>query len=122
MGHHSGEGFQDVMSQYGAVLYSSQWVGWVPGHCGGDGNLGASSFSVSNLRIQASVEQGPEPTKCSSPEPAPTPPPTPVPPAPTPTPTPTPGPSPANCTTPVQCHGALRKAGNRIVDQNGKVV
>merc|ERR1711920_979540 len=44
---HSGEGFQDVMSQYGAVFYSSQWTGWVPGSCGGDGNLGASSFSVS---------------------------------------------------------------------------
>merc|ERR1712217_441021 len=41
--HHSGEGFQDVMTQYGAVFYSSQWTGWVPGSCGGDGNLGASS-------------------------------------------------------------------------------
>jgi hypothetical protein len=64
--HHSGEGFQDVMSQYGAVLYSSQWTGWVPGNCGGDGNLGASSFSVSNLRIQGKVVQGPEPRRCPS--------------------------------------------------------
>jgi hypothetical protein len=63
--HHSGEGFQDVMTQYGAVLYSSQWTGWVPGNCGGDGNLGASSFSVSNLKIQGKVVQGPEPTKCA---------------------------------------------------------
>merc|ERR1711920_10583 len=76
---HSGEGFQDVMSQYGAVIYSSQWTGWVPGNCGGDGNLGASSFGVSNLRIEGKVVQGPEPNKCA---PAPTP----APPAPTPAP------------------------------------
>jgi len=63
--HHSGEGFADVMSSVGAVLYSSQWTGWVPGSCGGDGNLGASSFSVSNFQIQGSVVQGPEPTKCN---------------------------------------------------------
>lgn len=63
--HHSGEGFADVMSQVGGVLYSSQWTGWVPGSCGGDGNLGSSSFSVSNIKIQASVVQGPEPQKCS---------------------------------------------------------
>jgi hypothetical protein len=61
---HGGEGFADVMRSPGMVLYSSQWTGWVPGSCGGDGNLGASSFGVSNLRIQASVVQGPEPTKC----------------------------------------------------------
>merc|ERR1711953_1600331 len=77
---HSGEGFQDVMSQYGAVFYSSQWTGWVPGSCGGDGNLGASSFSVSNLRITGTVVQGPEPRKCSpAPTPTPTVLPTPVP-------------------------------------------
>merc|ERR1711870_97605 len=58
---HSGEGFQDVMSQYGAVIYSSQWTGWVPGNCGGDGNLGASTFSVSNMRIEGKVVQGQEP-------------------------------------------------------------
>merc|ERR1711870_145095 len=63
--HHSGEGFQDVMTQYGAVFYSSQWTGWVPGSCGGDGNLGASSFSVSNVRVQGKVVQGPEPTRCA---------------------------------------------------------
>merc|ERR1711871_1759983 len=56
------------------VLYSSQWTGWVPGNCGGDGNLAASSFGVLNLRIQASVVQGPEPTKCSGPSPGPSPP------------------------------------------------
>lgn len=48
----------------GAVIYSSQWTGWVPGSCGGDGNLGASTFSVSNLRIKGSVVHGPEPRKC----------------------------------------------------------
>lgn len=97
--HHSGEGYQDVMSQYGAVFYSSQWTGWVPGSCGGDGNLGASSFSVSNLRIQGKVVQGPEPTKCAPvPTPAPTPTPTSPVPGPTPSPTsPSPTPSPSGC-------------------------
>merc|ERR1712193_428981 len=96
--HHSGEGFQDVMSQHGLVIYSSQWTGWVPGSCGGDGNLGASGFGVSNLRIVGKVVQGPEPTKCPAPAPAPTPAPTPVPPpAPTPAPTPSPKPSPSDC-------------------------
>merc|ERR1711943_171586 len=99
--HHSGEGFQDVMSQYGAVIYSSQWTGWAPGSCGGDGNLDASSFSVSNLRITGTVVQGPEPRKCSPAPSPPTPspvPPTPSPPAPVPpTPTPTPSPSPSGC-------------------------
>merc|ERR1712232_422871 len=90
--HHSGEGFQDVMSQYGAVIYSSQWTGWVPGSCGGDGNLGASSFSVSNLRITGTVVQGPEPQKCA---PAPTAPPTPEPSSP-PSPSPSPLPTPAH--------------------------
>merc|ERR1711879_591778 len=63
--HHSGEGFADVMKKYGGVLYSSQWTGWVPGSCGGDGNLGASSYKVSNLKIQGSVIHGPEPRRCS---------------------------------------------------------
>merc|ERR1712194_250032 len=53
------------MKSRGAVLYSSQWTGWVPGSCGGDGNLGASIFSVSNLKIQGSVIKGPEPRRCS---------------------------------------------------------
>merc|ERR1712137_974470 len=46
--------------------YSSQWTGWVPGSCSGDGNLGASTFSVSNLKIQGTVIKGPEPRRCSS--------------------------------------------------------
>merc|ERR1712137_1539966 len=32
-----------------------------PGSGGGDGNLGASTFSVSNLKIQGTVIKGPEP-------------------------------------------------------------
>jgi len=60
----SGNGMADQMRQHGAVLYSSQWTGWVPGSCGGDGNLGASTFSISNLKIQGSVVQGPEPRRC----------------------------------------------------------
>merc|ERR1712050_350288 len=84
-GHHwIGNGMRDQMREHGAVLYSSQWTGCVPGQCGGDGNLAASTFSVSNLRVQGTVVQGPEPTKCV---PAPTPP-TPAPFVPTPTPAP----------------------------------
>lgn len=43
------------------------FTGWVPpvGGCySGQGNLGASKFSISNLKIQGIVTQGPEPTKC----------------------------------------------------------
>lgn len=54
----------------GGVLYSSEWVGWVPvtDQCGGnagDGPLGASHFTVSNLKVTGSVVQGPQPRKCS---------------------------------------------------------
>ena len=54
-------------SQFGAVIYSSQWVGWVPlDECGTNpGNLDAASFSVRNLRITGSVLQGPTPRKCN---------------------------------------------------------
>merc|ERR1711953_1022577 len=68
------------MTSRGAVMYSSQWTGWVPGSCGGDGNLGASTFTVSNLKIQGTVIQGSEPRRCA-PEPTPAPP-SPAPPAP----------------------------------------
>lgn len=56
------------MTSRGAVLYSSQWTGWVPGSCGGDGNLGASTFTVSNLRITGKVVQGSEPRRCGAAE------------------------------------------------------
>lgn len=83
-GHtYEGEGFADVMEKYGLVIYSSQWKGWVPGSCGGDGNLDASTFEVKNLRIVGSVVQGPEPEKCGSPSP-PSPPSPPPPPSPSP--------------------------------------
>lgn len=42
--------------------------------------------------------------------------------SPTPTPSPSPPPDPPKCATPVECHGALKKKGNRIVDKNGKTV
>ncbi len=50
----------------GAVIYSSQWVGWVPleKECGEKGDLSTSSYSVKNLKIVGSVVQGPKPTKC----------------------------------------------------------
>lgn len=51
----------------GALIYSSEWVGWVPvKECGTSGDLGASHFSVSNLRITGKVVQGPTPRKCSA--------------------------------------------------------
>merc|ERR1712125_164996 len=82
--HFGGNGLASQMSQYGAVIYSSQWVGWVPGNCGGDGNLQASSFAVSDVKITGRVVQGPEPNRCNGP-PTPTPPsPTPGPPSPLP--------------------------------------
>ena len=62
----NGDRFSDFMATDGAVLCSSQWAGWVPGYCSGDGDLAASSFTVSSLGIQGSVVQGPEHTKRSS--------------------------------------------------------
>jgi len=60
-----------VKSSYqskGAVIYSSEWIGWVPvDDCGGnagEGELAASHFSVRNLRIQGSIVQGPQPRAC----------------------------------------------------------
>lgn len=69
----------------GAVLYSSQWVGWVPEVSGcstSGGDLGSSSFSISNLVINGQVVQGPTPTRCSGSPPAPVTTPKPVPVAP----------------------------------------
>jgi len=52
----------------GALIYSSEWVGWVPvDDCGnGPGNLDGSHFKISNLRIEGSVVQGPTPRSCST--------------------------------------------------------
>jgi len=50
---------------YGAVIYSSQWVGWVPvPDCGTTGDLDSSTYSVSNLKICGKVMQGPSPKSC----------------------------------------------------------
>ncbi|OMJ65538.1 hypothetical protein SteCoe_38039 [Stentor coeruleus] len=58
---------QKQYSSNGAVIYSSQWTGWVPVEsCGNSGNLHASTFSIKNLNITGSVVQGPEPTLCSN--------------------------------------------------------
>jgi len=56
------------MQSLGEVIYSSQWVGWVPtpGGCSGaNGNVAGSSYSISNLVIKGSVVQGPTPNVCS---------------------------------------------------------
>jgi hypothetical protein len=63
---HSGPGLGSQLAAYGAVLYSSQWTGWVPGNCAGDGNLQGSSFSVKNLKIYGKVKQGPQPKICDT--------------------------------------------------------
>jgi len=50
----------------GAVIYSSLWIGWVPvDDCGSSGDLDSSHFSVSNMKINGAVVQGPTPTKCA---------------------------------------------------------
>merc|ERR1712070_1145633 len=70
-----GNGQSGSMKSRGAVIYSSQWVGWVPGDCGG-GDLGSSVYAVKNLKITAKVVQGPEPRRChplTTPAPAPSP-------------------------------------------------
>jgi len=89
--HYNGNGQTNVMKAKGAVIYSSQWQGWVPGDCG-YGDLYDSKYTVKNIKITGRVVQGPEPRLCNPP---PIPVPTPVPsPVPTPTPpVPTPAPS-----------------------------
>lgn len=53
------------MEQKGAVVYSSQWVGWVPVEdCGTSGNLDDAVYTVSNLKIVGKLLQGPAPTEC----------------------------------------------------------
>lgn len=66
--NHTGSGLKDLMVQYGGVIYSSQWVGWVPGTPGqcGNGALASSVFTVKNLRIRGSVVQGPTPRLCNT--------------------------------------------------------
>jgi len=63
--HYDGPGVASEHEAWGAVIYSSQWTGWVPGSCPGSGNLQASSFTVSNLRVVGKLKQGPAPTECS---------------------------------------------------------
>jgi len=60
---------QDTMNRVGAAFWSSQWQGWVPDgdQCSGyDGELDASSFTVSNLQVFGTVVQGVIPNKCGS--------------------------------------------------------
>jgi len=53
-------------ANYGAVIYSSQWVGWVPvPDCGTTGDLNSSTFTVSNLKICGKLTQGPAPRACA---------------------------------------------------------
>jgi len=50
----------------GLQFHSTQWQGWVPGDnkCPGGGNLGASTFSVTNVVVSGTIVQGQTPTKC----------------------------------------------------------
>lgn len=72
---------KQIHEERGAVIYSSEWTGWVPvDDCGTDaGDLYGSTMTVSNLVVSGSVVQGPEPTECGAPGPAPTPAPAPTP-------------------------------------------
>lgn len=56
------------MNSKGAQIQSSQWQGWVPGanQCPGGGNLGSSSFTISNLVVKGTVVQGSEPKRCNA--------------------------------------------------------
>jgi hypothetical protein len=60
---YNGNGQSGEMKSKGAVIYSSQWQGWVPGDCGG-GDLGSSTYAVKNLKITGKVLAGPEPRRC----------------------------------------------------------
>jgi hypothetical protein len=58
---------RDINRKHGSVIYSSEWIGWVPREgCGTNGDLHSSAFSVSNLQIKGSVVQGPKPRVCKS--------------------------------------------------------
>jgi len=58
---------RSIHEKEGSVIVSTQWEGWVPlDDCGSTGDLANSKFSVSNLKIGASVVQGPVPTLCSA--------------------------------------------------------
>jgi len=70
MSPHPGAGdWAVIKSTYeskGALIYSSEWQGWVPvQECGTSGNLPGSHFSIKHLRITGSVVQGPTPRGCS---------------------------------------------------------
>jgi hypothetical protein len=60
--------WNQLVSQYkskGAVIYSSQWTGWVPtSPCGTYGDLYSSSFKITNLKINGTVVNGPTPRSC----------------------------------------------------------
>jgi len=56
----------DYYKRNGAVIYSTQWVGWVPvPDCGTSGDLPSSHFRVSNLIVNGTVVNGPTPRQCS---------------------------------------------------------
>lgn len=60
---YNGNGQTGSMTSRGAVIYSSQWQGWVPGDCG-YGDLDSSTYAVKNLKITGKVIAGPEPRRC----------------------------------------------------------
>jgi len=61
----------DNLSSYfknqGAVIISTQWVGWVPtptGCSGQNGTLDNAFYAISNVKISGTVVQGPTPRLC----------------------------------------------------------
>jgi hypothetical protein len=57
---------KQMHTERGSVIYSSEWVGWVPvDDCGTSaGDLYGSSFTISKLVVNGEVVQGPEPREC----------------------------------------------------------
>merc|ERR1719359_544897 len=55
-----------TMNERGALLVSSQWTGWVPCEycCPQGGDLAASKFKISDVKIQGRYVHGAEPTEC----------------------------------------------------------
>jgi hypothetical protein len=60
---------KNAYDTYGAVIYSSQWFGWVPSFSNcttSSKTLADSVFKVTNFKITGRVIKGPTPTLCSS--------------------------------------------------------
>jgi hypothetical protein len=58
---------KNYMEDRGALIYSSQWTGWVPTcnkQCDSSEDLSTSAYTVKNLKIRGKLVQGPDARKC----------------------------------------------------------